>query len=162
MSMLGTLDKVHLCLPYLQKSGFIPETPSQEELTRLEKIIIAAGERIKVAGDILDYKYLYQKDNEIIYDEKSLDKCLHKSEAASLILSEYKNKLAQIVSFDATTIEIHIKKFAEIKNVKLALIIHAIRVSITGTSIGFGLFDTMELLGKESCIRRIDHALALK
>ena len=31
----------------------------------------------------------------------------------------------------------------------------AIRVALTGSTVGFGLFDVMEILGPDECVRRI-------
>ena len=40
-------------------------------------------------------------------------------------------------------------------------IVHAVRVSITGVAVGPGLFDCLEIIGKDLTLRRIDRALAL-
>ena len=34
--------------------------------------------------------------------------------------------------------------------------IHPLRVAVTGTEIGFGLYDTLELIGKEKCLDRLE------
>ena len=39
-------------------------------------------------------------------------------------------------------------------------IIHAVRVAVTGKTIGFGLFETLAILGRERVLARIDRALA--
>ena len=36
---------------------------------------------------------------------------------------------------------------------------HAVRVAVTGKAVGFGLFDTLAILGRERCLARIDRAL---
>ena len=36
-----------------------------------------------------------------------------------------------------------------------------LRVAVTGASVGFGLHETMSLLGREAVLRRIDHALPM-
>ena len=38
--------------------------------------------------------------------------------------------------------------------------IHALRVAVTGKSVGFGMFETLEILGRDSSLARIDRALA--
>jgi glutamyl-tRNA synthetase len=39
-------------------------------------------------------------------------------------------------------------------------IVHAVRVAVTGTAVGPGLFDCLEIVGQALCLRRIDRALA--
>ena len=46
------------------------------------------------------------------------------------------------------------------KGLGLGDIVHAVRVAVTGVAVGPGLFDTLSVLGKEACLRRIDRALA--
>jgi glutamyl-tRNA synthetase len=43
----------------------------------------------------------------------------------------------------------------------MGMIVHAIRVAITGKAVGFGLFDIMAIIGKDGCMNRIDRALQL-
>ena len=38
---------------------------------------------------------------------------------------------------------------------------HAVRVAVTGKAVGFGLFDTLAILGRERCLARIDRAFEL-
>ena len=49
--------------------------------------------------------------------------------------------------------------FVAAEQVKLGQVIHAVRVAVTGKSIGLGLFDTLAILGRERCLARIDRAL---
>ena len=37
--------------------------------------------------------------------------------------------------------------------------IHALRVAVTGKPVGFGMFEILEILGRERCLSRIDQAL---
>ena len=43
--------------------------------------------------------------------------------------------------------------------IKIDQIIHAVRVAVTGKSVGLGLFDTLAILGRERCLRRIENAM---
>ena len=38
---------------------------------------------------------------------------------------------------------------------------HAVRVAVTGKAVGFGLFDTLAILGRERCLARIDRAVQM-
>ena len=37
-------------------------------------------------------------------------------------------------------------------------IIHALRLAVTGKAAGFGLFESLEILGKPQCLTRIERA----
>ena len=45
------------------------------------------------------------------------------------------------------------------EGIKIGDIIHALRVAVTGKAVGFGVFDSLAILGKQSCLARIDRAL---
>ena len=53
------------------------------------------------------------------------------------------------------------RRFVESEGVKIGQIIHALRVAVTGKAIGFGMFEILEILGRERSLARIDRALSL-
>jgi glutamyl-tRNA synthetase len=39
--------------------------------------------------------------------------------------------------------------------------VHAVRVAVTGKAVGFGLFDTLAILGRQRCLARMNRALEI-
>ena len=58
------------------------------------------------------------------------------------------------------TLEAAMQEFVAAEQIKIGQIIHAVRVAVTGKSIGLGVFDSLAILGKPRCLRRIKRALA--
>jgi glutamyl-tRNA synthetase len=56
--------------------------------------------------------------------------------------------------------EEQLRRLADNAGVNPSLIIHALRVAITGVEIGPGVFDCAAILGRDETLRRIDLALA--
>jgi glutamyl-tRNA synthetase len=52
-----------------------------------------------------------------------------------------------------------LKKFLAAEGIKIADIIHTLRVAVTGKSVGPGVYDCLAILGREACLARIDRAL---
>ena len=52
----------------------------------------------------------------------------------------------------------HAKSSPVSRSIKMGDIIHALRVAVTGKAVGLGMFDTVEIVGRESCLARIDRA----
>jgi glutamyl-tRNA synthetase len=50
-------------------------------------------------------------------------------------------------------------KYLNERNLKLKEVIHPLRLAITGLSYGAGMFETMEVLGKEEVIARLEDFL---
>jgi glutamyl-tRNA synthetase len=152
-------EKVRLGLPFLQRAGLVGDPPTEAEMDRLTPLVLAAGDRIKVAGDILDYADFFVADDRLVYDEKAFDKRLRKPPEAAGLLRDFQAQLAAASAFDANALEQQLQQFVASKGIEMGQIIHALRVAVTGKAIGFGLYETLALLGKERCLARIDQAL---
>jgi len=159
MQSLTEADRVSMTLPYLERAGIVPSPASDDVKTKVARIVTAAHDRIKVAGDLLDYEDFFTTDEQLPYDEKAFDKRLRKPGAAEL-LRRFRGQLADVEPFDAAAIETALRSFLEAEDVKIGEIIHPLRVAVTGKSVGFGLFDTLAIVGREGCLARIDRALA--
>ena len=160
MQRLDMKKKVALVLPYLQRTGLVADPPPCDTAPKLTAICEAAGDRLKVAGDILDHRCFFVDDDQLEYDGKAFEKRLRKPEDAGDLLAKFKDVLATTEPFDAATLEPALKQFVESEGIKIGQIIHALRVAVTGTAVGFGVFETLAILGREACVARIDRALA--
>jgi glutamyl-tRNA synthetase len=160
MQKLPLEEKVARTWPFLNKAGLtraIIPTPNLKP--RLVQILKAAGDRIKVAGDILDYASFFVADDRFPYDEQAFDKRIRKPPEAGGLLRKFRQRLAAAESFDPAALEKLLNDFVKAEGVGIGQIIHALRVAMTGKAIGFGLFDTLAILGREQCLARIDRAL---
>jgi len=158
MQRLPLKQKIEQVVPYLQRAGLVTSPPSDDERAKIKHVVRAAGDRIKTAGDILDYAYFFVADDKLVYDEKAVAKSLQKPGAAEL-LAKYRSQLAAAESFDAQSLEQMTHAFVEAQGVKIGDIVHALRAAVTGQSIGLGLFDSLAILGKASCLARIERVL---
>jgi glutamyl-tRNA synthetase len=174
-------EKVAAVLPYLEQAGLvIPQTagddasPTRERGTepgpslalrasvdqKVRQILIAAGDRVKIAGDILEYTDFFLAGDRLPYDPTAFDKSLRKPGAAEL-LARFRGRLAAADAYDSASLEALLHAFVAEQGIKIAEIIHPVRVAVTGKSVGFGLFDTLAILGKPESLARIDHALEI-
>jgi glutamyl-tRNA synthetase len=147
-----------LATPFLEKATLIASPPTAAERETIEKVIVAAGDRIKVAGDVLAFPEFFQKDQQLIYDEPAFEKYLRQGDGPAL-LARFRDRLAVAEPFDATTLESLMQQFIADQQIKIGQVIHPVRVAVTGKSVGLGLFDTLAILGKETCLRRIERAI---
>jgi glutamyl-tRNA synthetase len=160
MVALPLEKKVDLVLPYLERAGLVPAGAMAGARPSVGEIVEAAGDRIKVAGDILDYRDFFVASAELPYDEKALEKRLRKPEEAARLLRAFRDRLQGEDRFDAASLEALMQAFVEAEGIKIGQVIHAVRVAVTGKAVGFGMFEALAILGKERCLERIDRALA--
>ena len=160
MNKLSTEEKSKRCIEFLKSAGLVATAPSQEECHKVSQIIAAAGDRIKIAGDILDFDDFFASDDALPYDQPAFEKRLQNDPQAVSLLEKFRQQLEQLETFDTASTEACLKAFVEQEGIKFNQIIHALRVATTGKAVGFGMFDTLAILGKKSCLARIDHSLA--
>jgi glutamyl-tRNA synthetase len=150
--------KVEMVMPYLVRAGLAADGSSDEIVAKVRAILEAAGDRIKIAGDILDYPDFFTADDQLSYDEKAFDKSLRKPGATEL-LAKFQTSLAAAETYHPAELEKLLHAFVESQGIKIGDIIHPLRVALTGKSIGFGLFDTLAILGRERSLKRIERAI---
>jgi glutamyl-tRNA synthetase len=156
MAALPLNDKVRMVTPYLVKAGLVGEPLPNGVIT---EIVQAAGDRIKIAGDVLDYADFFTADDALPIDDKAFDKRIRKPAGARDLLRDCRQALAGATAFDAASLEKLVAGFVEAKGVGLGDIVHALRVAVTGKAVGFGLYETLAILGQQRCLSRIDQAL---
>ena len=158
MNALPLAGKVQAVSPFLARLGLLEADPTESSRARLAAVVAAAGDRIRVAGDIVNYMEFFQDDGAFAYDEKAFRKRIGKPDAADR-LRRLRPVLAAVDSFDAATLDAALHRFVQAEEIKIGQVIHALRVAVTGKGVGFGLFEALEILGRAACLARIDRAL---
>jgi glutamyl-tRNA synthetase len=157
MKLLPLEEKVRQCLPFLQRANYVADPANPADVVRLETILRASGDRVKLFSDILQYGGpIFRKDPE--YSPKAVEKRLKKAGAGDL-LRAFVPVLETCEPFDAVTTEKGMNDFCTARELKLGEMVHPVRVATTGVEVGFGLFDTLAILGKAEVLRRIGLAL---
>jgi glutamyl-tRNA synthetase len=160
MQRLPTKQKVAKVVPFLQQAGLIASPPPCDAGPFVTKLIEAAGDRIKVAGDVLDYDEFFVADDKFVYDPAAFEKRIVNPAGAVELLAKFRMALAGVEPFTAADLETWLHEWVAAQGIKLGDVVHAVRVAVTGKAVGFGLFDTLAILGRERCLARIDRAIA--
>ncbi len=80
-------------------------------------------------------------------------------ERARELLSASASRLDSVVTFDMTGLEPPLRSLAEEMSVKTGDLFGLLRVAVTGRTAAPPLFQTMAVVGKERCLRRIRSAV---
>jgi len=75
-------------------------------------------------------------------------------------LAAWRDILRDLAPFDAATLETALRKLAEERGVKAGVLIHATRVAVVGQVVSPGIFDVLELVGREHVVARLSEAIA--
>lgn len=163
MHRLPIEQKVDLCWPYLVAADWVAGAVPQDspQYAMVKQVIVAADDRIKLAGDVLEFDDFFVADENLQFDPTAFDKRLKQDPPAVELLRQFRDQLAGLEDFSAASAEACLKQFVESQGIKFNQIIHALRVSVTGKAVGFGMFDTLAILGLPRVLARIDRALSL-
>ncbi|MBR4220645.1 MAG: hypothetical protein IKR81_05785, partial [Victivallales bacterium] len=123
------------------------------------KVCALMHSRTKVFADIAQWEYFF---NDIpAYDEKACAKQL-KDPAAIAALKSLLEQFKALATFDAATLEPIVAAATEAAGLGHGKLNQPLRVAVTGSAIGAGIFETLEILGKEKAVKRLEYALANK
>ena len=105
-------------------------------------------------------RFLFLDNNEIQYDEKAVKKVLLKSDGLA-VLAIVREKLAAMEQLTEQGIEDMLRSLAEEKQVGLGKVAQPLRVAICGTTVSLPIFESVQMLGKENTLARIDTTLKI-
>ena len=120
------------------------------------KVIELMKERVKSLRDMREMTEMFFDDPQE-YDEKALRK-KWKDNSINDLVTKFERSLEKIELWDAEQIEIVLRNLAKRENISAGEIIHPTRLALSGIGSGPSLFAMMELLGKETCLRRLQKA----
>ncbi|HAR64105.1 MAG: glutamate--tRNA ligase [Candidatus Margulisiibacteriota bacterium] len=125
-------------------------TMSEQEALPLINLFLPKAANINELVDGINYCTSY----EYPFEEELMATYLSK-EDTNLLLDETTKELKKIDGWNTETIETAIRTLAQNKGIKAAQIIHPLRAALTGRKITPGIFELMEVLGKEKTITRL-------
>ena len=150
LRMMTPDELVEKARPYLAEAGI---TADEAYLRRVAELM---RERISFAKDLAtEARYFFEDPTE--YDPKGVKK-RWKADSADLVAA-YADRLEALDTFDEASVEAALRALAEEKGVGAGRIIHPVRLALSGVTFGPSLFAMMEVLGKETCLRRLRRAV---
>lgn len=137
--------------PELEKAGY-SDYPKQYVL----RAIGLMKERVNFISEVLTFSYYFFRDPDT-YDQEGVRK--RWTPQAKTYLTELANRLENTSSFIHAEIEAVFRGYSEELKIKASELIHPVRITISGMTLGPGLFELLEVIGKDAVIRRMRHAI---
>jgi glutamyl-tRNA synthetase len=138
-----------------RERGFISDDSVFDD-TYFDSVIALLKDRSKKINDIaVNSKYFFLDPD--TYEEKAVRK--HWKGNTKSIIQTLAAKLEHCESFDHITLENIYKNYCEESGLSAGKLIHPTRLAISGVSFGPGLFELLEVVGKEAVIRRMKAAV---
>ncbi|MER6527501.1 glutamate--tRNA ligase [Streptomyces sp. NPDC001508] len=154
--LLDVKDFTERCRPWLQ-DPFAPWAPEAFDEPKWQAIAPHAQTRLKVLSEITDnVDFLFLP--EPVFDEASWAKAMKEGSDALLRTARERLESADWTSPDS--LKEAVLAAGEAHGLKLGKAQAPVRVAVTGRTVGLPLFESLQVLGEERTLARIDAALA--
>ncbi|MBU1367506.1 MAG: glutamate--tRNA ligase [Candidatus Omnitrophica bacterium] len=137
---------------YLKKDDFLPLGTKTDYL---EKVVGLFKERITKFSDLISWAH-FCFYNDFKYSDDTGDILKKDLSKETRVLIE---RMSAIDEFNKEAIEKEFRAAATNCGLKARDLVHPVRVALTGRRIGPGLFETMEVLGKERVLERLERLI---
>ena len=153
---IDTRTLVERLEPVLRAAGLWRDAFRDTQRTWLERVIELLKPRVRRLHDFVDQGRPFLGDS-IEYDAAAVAKHLATPEGRGLLEALHET-LGGLEPFEAAPAESAIRALAAQRQVKAAAVIHVARVAVTGRTVSPGLFETLELVGRERVLARLEAA----
>ncbi len=144
-------------LPFLDRD-LPPDIPRPIDAGYVERIVPLIQERLKLLGEAAELtSFFFQED--LQYDPALLVQKGMDAVGAWRALAVALERLGKVERWDAASLEAVLRPLAEELGVKTGQLFGALRVATTGRTAAPPLFETMEALGRERSLSRVQRAL---
>ncbi len=124
---------------------------------RLERVVLAFRERAKTQQEMADMALKYFQHG-VTLEEKAAAK--HLTAESKPLLTQVREQAAALPEWTAAALDEVVKKVSEQAAVGMGKVAQPVRVAVTGGTVSPGIGETLELLGREESLHRLDAALA--
>jgi len=148
-----------LLQPILMEAGLATRLEIETRWHWLLKVVRSLQERLHFLTDIVEMGAFYFR-GEFGYEEQGVTKYFRK-EGTTEILTALADEFAKIPEgqFNKETSEQALRALAESRGLKVAQLIHPLRLALTGSTKGPGMFEIADILGRQSCLDRLARAI---
>jgi glutamyl-tRNA synthetase len=156
MSDAGLVDAIERLLPHLANGAELAAKFTPDLKARLRAAMPGLKERAKNLVELIDNAQFLYAQRPIAIDEKA--RALLGPQARAII-AELLPGLSKVEPWTAPTIENAVRTFIQHKEIKLGAVAQPLRVALTGRPTSPGIFDVLQVLGREESLARLsDHA----
>lgn len=158
MKKLDADQLYDLIVPFLVKAGYVDAAVSEEKKDWLKKVIWFMKDHIYFAGQAADELRFFFEDMPKITDEDVL--AVMKEETSGKLLKAFIEDLKALETFDQAEIKKCFNACMKAQGIKGKAAYEPTRIALTGATQGPGMFEMMELFGREKTMDRLEAALA--
>jgi glutamyl-tRNA synthetase len=145
--------------PYIVAAGLTSEADLASRREWYHALLELLRVRARTIDDVVRQAEPFFRDA-VEFDADAVAKQWKDGPATAALLSEIRERLLALDAWERTRMEDSLRELAEARGVGAGKVLQPLRVALTGSAVSPGIFEVLELLGRERSIARIDSALA--
>ncbi len=146
----SAIEKVtDLLIPMLKEEKYLLDAFDRKWLEFVVKLFHS---RMSTLRDFLERAAFLFVEDIVLSDEQIAELKKESKEVPFLLLAE---RFKQVEIFDVVTTEKIFRDLVDELGIKSGDLVHPVRIALSGSSVGPGLFETMVALGRERTIKRL-------
>ncbi len=160
MRLIPIDDMTERVIPFLQRAGVLSDPVAEDQRLMLDRAMPLVNERMnKLAEAPGLLGFLFADEESFTRDGADVEKVL--DESGRTVVRAARDALAALKDWDTSAIEEALRAaLVEELGLKPRNAFGPVRVAVTGSRISPPLFESLELLGRERSLARLDGALA--
>ncbi len=137
-----------LVVPFLERAGI----PVPEDRGWLARVVETLRERAKTLVELAEFSRFYLADG-VTPDPKAAAK--HLTPAIVPALADLVAELAALPRWEASAIELAFQRTLDRHALKLGALAQPVRVAVTGGTVSPGIYEVLDVLGRERSLARL-------
>jgi len=153
LKSLDSKDIAQRLLPFLQEKGFSVAAGDP----RVEKLVLVLRERVKTLREMAEVgSYFFSRG--VTMDEKAAAKFVNATTRP--VLAAVREALAQAPSWTTAELDGVVKQVSEKLGIGMGKVAQPLRVAVTGGTASPGIGETLEIVGRDETLARLDTVLS--
>ena len=133
------------------------EAPCDEQVSQVVPLVRERLKTLQDAGPLVKFVF----SNTVSVDTDQLVQRGMDAEGTVVVLKAARDGLASLDEFDTQSIEGLLRPMAKDLEVKVGQLLGSLRAAVTGQKVSPPIFESLEVLDRETSLSRIEHAIAV-
>jgi glutamyl-tRNA synthetase len=158
LSLLPLDELVPRVVPAFERAGLATSADIASRRAWFDQLLDLLRVRARTIDDIVRQAIPYLRD-EIDYDADAVTKQLRKDPAGTAsLLDDAHAALASLGAWEPAAMEESLRQVAEKRGVQAGKLFQPLRVALTGLTASPGIFEVLQMIGRERSLSRIEKA----
>jgi glutamyl/glutaminyl-tRNA synthetase len=153
LKKMPAADALKAAKPFLTAAGYALDGRDEAWLLGVMKLGQERARTYKQLADAVRLFFVVPQG----YDEKAVEKFIRKNDGLNVLKAI--RDLVAATEWDGEKLKVALEGFATTRTMKFGDVAQPIRVALAGAAVSPPIHDTLFLLGKDECLRRMDAAL---